>query len=407
MLAVEIILIIVGIACVCVSFFVSGGKKGKDEEDEQTVRAADLWTEKDEEVIIKHIDSILEERGMELVETTEDQMNRICNEKIMAIDEFSKPLLDKIHVNHEEVVFMYNMLGEKQKELQRTMEEDTLRKAVPPISSPQNDTPAETKTEQTGKAAAADVKDQGAGLQGINEPQINEAAVQIDTGKPLFEESYTADGRELYGGIPVVREDDTSGVSSMPAKPTGITGLERAKLGTMTPQEKPAEKREAYPEVSTGQPIYPDTVIGESPGNEIGPHRTVFTAHQYEAQSSPVQTVQPIQSVPVQQVTRPVQSVQHVTQPIQHIAQPMQLQQVQPVQSVQQEISPTEQMKRPSREFVMQHMEETAVNGRGDTVEDKVRILYKQGRSVVEISKALGIGQGEVKLMIAMYNKRR
>ena len=50
------------------------------------------------------------------MDATEDQMNRLCNEKIMAIDEFSKQLLEKIENNHKEVVFMYNMLNEKEKE---------------------------------------------------------------------------------------------------------------------------------------------------------------------------------------------------------------------------------------------------------------------------------------------------
>ena len=54
----------------------------------------------------------------------------------------------------------------------------------------------------------------------------------------------------------------------------------------------------------------------------------------------------------------------------------------------------------------MSHMEETAGNGRGEAVEDRIRTLYKQGKSVVDISKELNIGQGEVKLMIAMYKKR-
>ena len=132
MLAVEIVLIIVGVLCICISFFVS--KKTSDAADAGEVpKGAEIWTEKDEEVIIKHIDEILEKRGMELVETSEDQMNRICNEKIMAIDEFTKPLLEKINVNHEEVVFMYNMLNEKQKELKETIMEDTVRRSVPVI----------------------------------------------------------------------------------------------------------------------------------------------------------------------------------------------------------------------------------------------------------------------------------
>ncbi len=49
------------------------------------------------------------------MDTTEERMNRLCNDKIMAVDEFSQQILEKIDANHQEVVFMYNMLSEKKK----------------------------------------------------------------------------------------------------------------------------------------------------------------------------------------------------------------------------------------------------------------------------------------------------
>ena len=62
MQAVEIVLIVVGVLCICISFFVS--KKKSDAADTGEVpRGAEIRTEKDEEVIIKHIDEILEKYG--------------------------------------------------------------------------------------------------------------------------------------------------------------------------------------------------------------------------------------------------------------------------------------------------------------------------------------------------------
>lgn len=43
----------------------------------------------------------------------------------------------------------------------------------------------------------------------------------------------------------------------------------------------------------------------------------------------------------------------------------------------------------------------------GKNVNDQVLKLYKQGKSVVEISKELNVGQGEVKLTIALYGGNR
>ena len=44
-------------------------------------------------------------------------MERISNEKIMAVNEYSDTVLDAIHKNHEEVMFLYDMLSDKQQSL--------------------------------------------------------------------------------------------------------------------------------------------------------------------------------------------------------------------------------------------------------------------------------------------------
>ncbi|MEE3467722.1 MAG: DUF6115 domain-containing protein [Eubacterium sp.] len=387
MLTVEIVLIIIGIICICASFFVSRKKKTQ-EDDEAQVHGADLWTEKDEEVIIKHIDDILENRGMELVETTEDQMNRICNEKIMAIDEFSKPLMDKIHVNHEEVVFMYNMLGEKQKELQKMMEEDTVRRSVPTITS----------VEQTPEQEA------------LPDPVSVQRDVAPEPPKPVAPKPIAPKP------VPV----------SQPApepSPQAATGLDRARQKSQTifaPNEK---KDTSVPEVSTGKPIREDEMLGTSKGNEIGVHRTVFTAQQYVAKKDPVyeapientgeMLITPVQPIP--QPEPPAQPAPTALTGIQRLkpqnlkanASPgMTIPDPTPVAPVSEPVAPQQKLTRPSREMVFQHMEETAGSAGGEAVEDRIRMLYKQGKSVVEISKELNIGQGEVKLMIAMLKKR-
>lgn len=135
MTALEIVLVIAGFACICISFFVAGKreKEGRDDNRAEDVMASSLWTEKEEQIIRSRISELLEERQMELVDSTEDQMNRLCNDKIMAIDEFSKQLLEKIETNHQEVVFMYNLLNEKEKEVKKIVAEPTIQPAVEPI----------------------------------------------------------------------------------------------------------------------------------------------------------------------------------------------------------------------------------------------------------------------------------
>jgi hypothetical protein len=127
MTAVEIVILIIGFFCICISFFLSGKEDGTSLETEDGRVTSTLWTEKEEEVIRERIREITETYQSELVDQTEDRMNRLCNEKIMAIDEFSQQLLEKIETNHQEVVFMYNMLNEKESEVGRIVTKPSSR----------------------------------------------------------------------------------------------------------------------------------------------------------------------------------------------------------------------------------------------------------------------------------------
>lgn len=118
----EGIFIVIGFFCICISFFVAGkSREEKEEEQSDSGVASSVWSEKDEKIIQERVEEILVERQTELVDETEDKMNRLCNEKIMAIDEFSRQILEKIDNNHQEVVFMYNMLNEKEKEIKNVV----------------------------------------------------------------------------------------------------------------------------------------------------------------------------------------------------------------------------------------------------------------------------------------------
>lgn len=113
----EVILLMAGFACLCISYFVSRNSSENETENGEAQGASAVWTEKEEELIRERVGELLQEMQNEFAEQATDEMNRLCNDKIMAIDEFSQQLFEKIKSNHREVVFMYNMLTEKQKEI--------------------------------------------------------------------------------------------------------------------------------------------------------------------------------------------------------------------------------------------------------------------------------------------------
>ncbi len=145
MTGLEVVLIITGFVCLCVSLFVAR-RSTSEQPAEEGIHSADVWTEKEEQLVRERINQILSDRQNELVETTEEQMNRLCNDKIIAVDEFSRQILEKIENNHQEVVFMYNMLNDKEKEVKHIMtepvkareeKEEKEEKTVAPKPSPQ------------------------------------------------------------------------------------------------------------------------------------------------------------------------------------------------------------------------------------------------------------------------------
>ena len=101
MTGLEVCLIIIGFICICASFFVS--RRGVGEETEVSAAsggpAAEVWTEKDEQIVRQRLEEILNELQTGYVQEAKDQMGAVCNEKIMAVDEFSSQILEKINSN--------------------------------------------------------------------------------------------------------------------------------------------------------------------------------------------------------------------------------------------------------------------------------------------------------------------
>lgn len=53
---------------------------------------------------------------------TEQELEKLSREKLSAVDEYSDQVIDRINKNHNEVMFLYGLLSDKQKELDKTVE---------------------------------------------------------------------------------------------------------------------------------------------------------------------------------------------------------------------------------------------------------------------------------------------
>lgn len=287
----EILLLILGFMSVSISFFMGNREKSKVPEGaEEDTFSRDIWTEKEEELVRDQVTRILKEERENVVVETTNLLNRRSNEKIMEFDEFSSQLMAKINHNHDEVVFMYNMLTEKEKE----WKEAAAVSKPQPKAKPQSDAPVR-------QAVDVQVLEETA-----PSPMPSPSVTPLPEVKPIKRQK-------------VVGENAVPASKSTAKQATGLEQLtKRAKEAANDVPRKP--RRE------------PDkTAIVEQPSGAV---------------------------------------------PEQAAAQ-------------------------------MERMPETTENSSTDNVNNKIVKMYRQGKSIVEISKLLNVGQGEVKLTIALYGGNR
>lgn len=131
----EIVLIVIGLAIIIVSCMLVEKKGKTDSLTSGTKVPVNISLSEAEKGKLKEsIEELLSEVRDEAVVQTDDALSKITNEKIMAVHEFSDQIIEKIHQNHEEVVFLYNMLNDKEKELKSVVREiDLSRKKVQDI----------------------------------------------------------------------------------------------------------------------------------------------------------------------------------------------------------------------------------------------------------------------------------
>lgn len=111
---IEIVLIIMGAGIFLLGYFLPAGKKDADEEV-QLISEAEIrkLVEGETETVREKVSDIVDETIGYSIEKTERAMERVANEKIMAVNEYSDTVLEEINKNHKEVTFLYDMLNDK------------------------------------------------------------------------------------------------------------------------------------------------------------------------------------------------------------------------------------------------------------------------------------------------------
>lgn len=118
MVAVEIVLIIIGVVFLVGSFFVTEKLSQKDLDQITMMSEGDLKhiVEKQLKDAKVEIETSIEDIIDESLEITKRGLEKETNKKIMAVSEYSDTVIEQINKTHNEIMFLYSMLNDKHTE---------------------------------------------------------------------------------------------------------------------------------------------------------------------------------------------------------------------------------------------------------------------------------------------------
>lgn len=125
-----ITLIIIGLIFIISSFAISVQLEKEKEELEEIVIPDELEETKKEkirELVDKYMNEYIDDKLIDI----ESNLSELVNQRTLALGDYAVSVNDEIEKNHSEVIFLYNMLQEKEKDIKNQLNFiDDMRKEV-------------------------------------------------------------------------------------------------------------------------------------------------------------------------------------------------------------------------------------------------------------------------------------
>lgn len=175
----EIIILIIGAVLFTASFFIPDKSEKNITgiiDEESARRAVSEAVSQEMKRIRTTIDEATEESISDNKDKMERYMDRLTNEKMMAVNEYSDTVLEQIHKDHQEAVFLYDMIDSKYSQVKNTAAEiNQIEKSVRKLSE---DIPKEDVRKVSRETTSSSVKD-------MPKSVIKEQAKPVKPVKPL------------------------------------------------------------------------------------------------------------------------------------------------------------------------------------------------------------------------------
>ncbi len=372
----EVILIVVGVAVFLLGYFMPARKKDI-EEDAKLIGEDEIrkLVAGEEEHIKAKIEDIVEETVSYSIEKTERAMERLTNEKIMAINEYSDTVLEEIHKSHKEVVFLYDMLNDKHENLTAAVSEAT--QTAEGVKHTLSD--AEI-TVHDAMDKADDV------LRAVNEAsaRINDVLRAADDAVKGVWDAQNAARVAREAAQEAIRI--ASDLTGREAEAKAETGIE-AKAASMT-----EAKREIKTDVRTDIEAEPEVK------SDVKPKRSaidVLSDMKVSREKPLVQKQQEQKQKPEKKENLPVTEEKEF--------KPIAPKRVEIIREPEEneEIPVFDQVEEVQENLAGIDIPFTQDNGRNSN--ERILDLHKAGKSNMAIAKELGLGLGEVKLVLDLF----
>lgn len=372
----EVALLVFGVGAFAGSFLIR--EKTKESGEGQKIDPELIRSVIDKEMrdAKERVAEVVDETLEYAVEKTERASERISNEKIMAINEYSETVLADINKSHQEVMFLYDMLNDKHNNLKETVKhvDKTAKEA-----------------EEAANAAAIALAAKAKEAEEAKERERQEEAAR---NKLLESVSMDKDVEKEYARRQMARlilpmQQEMTMHRQVDARSLDMTSW-ALNAGNRAQADKPAELRPLV--VKSVEIVSADIVNSNDmqPVPESSTSVNPVSAADLQTLGSRPEDMKVVDVKPAD--IRPVE-VYSFAEQAPHIERPVRKEMPAPV------LETTAGMIKQTEE----HVEQPDAGDLNENNNDRILRLHKEGYSNVDIAKELGLGVGEVKLVINLF----
>ena len=333
----EAALLILGAGAFIASFIIPEKKKEEDDVGQIDVEVIRKLIDKEMEDAKYRVTEAVDETIEYAMEKTERASEKISNEKIMAISEYSETVLSDMNKTHQEVMFLYDMLNDKHDNLKETVK--------------QVDKQAKEAEEKVNAAA-------------------NVLAAKEEASAALEKQIQVQNIPQPHNSQPAI-------VNSMVVKPVNVSNIIK---------EDQIDKTDA------------DSVIREKTSETLVEAGNDTNDKQEEFQKLQVEKLPEIKETKNVEVYSFAEQAPRVERPVrQEEREP----DMKPKEA--QALSLEHTITNMKNQQMLQRQQTLDKEQQQENNNDRILRMHREGLSSVEIAKELGLGVGEVKLVINLF----